>query len=120
MLVASLSGQQSAQRIRVWRALKASGAAALRDGVYLMPAAPAAAAALEEQRDDVLAAGGAAYVLRLASVSPENEASFVALFDRGDEYRGLERPGGEFVTTLPQRRRPKRAAPSGSSNASSP
>lgn len=103
MLVASLSGQQSALRIRVWRALKASGAAALRDGVYLVPEGAAAAAALGERRREVVAAGGAAYVLQLVNVGPEDEAHFVELFDRADEYRALERSVEELVATLAQR-----------------
>jgi hypothetical protein len=103
MLVASLSGQQSALRIRVWRALKASGAAPLRDGVYVVPAAPEQAKALEEQRSEVLAAGGAAYLLPLSRVSAEDEASFAALFDRSEEYSSFQRSLVEFVETLPER-----------------
>jgi hypothetical protein len=103
MLVASLSGQQSALRIRVWRALKAAGAAPLRDGVYVVPSAPATAAALEEQRREVIAAGGDAYVLPLFSPRPEDEASFTALLDRTEEYVVLERSIEEFSATLPRR-----------------
>src|ERR1700722_9532470 len=103
MLVASLSGQQSALRIRVWRALKAAGAAPLRDGVYVVPSAPATAAALEQQRREVIAAGGDAYVLPLPSPRPEDEASFTALFDRAEEYGVLERSVEELIQTLPRR-----------------
>ena len=37
-LITSLPTQNATVRQRAWRALKASGAAVLRDGVYLMPA----------------------------------------------------------------------------------
>ena len=37
-LVLTLPTSPSAVRVRIWRALKASGCGALRDGVYLMPA----------------------------------------------------------------------------------
>jgi hypothetical protein len=103
MLVASLSGQQSALRIRVWRALKAAGAAPLRDGVYVVPATPATSAALDEQRRQVGAAGGDAYVLPVSSPRPEDETSFTALFDRTEEYGALERSVEEFVAALPRR-----------------
>jgi hypothetical protein len=103
MLVASLTGQQSALRIRVWRALKASGAIPLRDGVYVVPSAPQPAKALEEQRAEVVAAGGSAYILPLANVSAGDEASFITLFDRSDEYGDVRRSIEEFVAMLPER-----------------
>ncbi|MBL8453956.1 MAG: chromate resistance protein, partial [Zoogloea sp.] len=36
-LITSLPTENATARMRAWRALKASGAAVLRDGVYLMP-----------------------------------------------------------------------------------
>jgi hypothetical protein len=82
LLVLSLPTQNATARMRAWRALKASGAAVLRDGVYLLPerAAPALAAVA----DDVRASGGSARLLRC-----EGEADFEALFDRGADYAAL-------------------------------
>ena len=37
LLVSSLPGQTQTARMRVWRALKAAGAGAVRDGVYVLP-----------------------------------------------------------------------------------
>lgn len=37
LLISSLPTQNTSTRMRVWRSLKASGAAILRDGVYLLP-----------------------------------------------------------------------------------
>jgi DNA-binding transcriptional regulator PaaX len=40
VLVTSVAGQNGSLRVRLWRQMKALGAAALRDGVYLLPARP--------------------------------------------------------------------------------
>ena len=39
LLIITLPTQNATARMRIWRTLKASGAAVLRDGVYLLPAA---------------------------------------------------------------------------------
>jgi hypothetical protein len=88
-LVISLPGQRGTARMRMWRALKGAGAAVLRDGVYLLPDNPTARAVLEEQAQAIRAAGGAAHVLPLDRVTPEQDASFRALFDREADYVGL-------------------------------
>jgi len=46
LLVISLPTSSATGRMRIWRALKALGCAALRDGAYLLPAAPGRAEAL--------------------------------------------------------------------------
>ena len=38
ILTATLPTHPSALRVRVWRALKATGAGSLREGVYVLPA----------------------------------------------------------------------------------
>ena len=53
LLVLSLPTENATARMRAWRALKASGAAVLRDGVYLMPAAGGHAESLQAVADDV-------------------------------------------------------------------
>ena len=45
-LVLSLPTRDSTLRMRVWRALKDAGCGGLRDGVYVLPAAPAGGAVL--------------------------------------------------------------------------
>ncbi|PIV87733.1 MAG: chromate resistance protein, partial [Hydrogenophilales bacterium CG17_big_fil_post_rev_8_21_14_2_50_63_12] len=37
LLILSLPTENASARMRAWRALKSTGAAALRDGVYLLP-----------------------------------------------------------------------------------
>ncbi|HRH75589.1 chromate resistance protein ChrB domain-containing protein [Zoogloea sp.] len=86
LLITSLPTENATARMRVWRALKASGAAVLRDGVYLMPEREVCCNALDSFAADILAAGGTAHVLR---VEEPNGAAFVGLFDRRDDYSAL-------------------------------
>lgn len=85
-LILSLPTGNATVRQRAWRALKASGAAVLRDGVYLMPDRASCRALLEELAADVQSGDGTALVLR--SEEPEG-ADFTGLFDRGDDYAAL-------------------------------
>ncbi|KXS31899.1 MAG: Uncharacterized protein AWT59_1988 [Candidatus Gallionella acididurans] len=85
-LILSLPTENTTIRMRAWRTLKASGAAILRDGVYLMPERDSCRTNLEAIATDVLEGGGKAYVFRIEE--PEG-ANFVALFDRNDDYAGL-------------------------------
>lgn len=70
--------------MRAWRALRACGAAVLRDGVYLLPLRDATRAILTKIADEVREQGGSAHLL-----SSEGDADFVPLFDRGAEYGAL-------------------------------
>ncbi len=84
--ITSLPTENAILRQRAWRALKASGAAVLRDGVYLMPERASCRATLERLQINVREGGGKALVLRMEE--PE-EANFIALFDRSADYAGL-------------------------------
>jgi hypothetical protein len=86
VLVLSLPTENATARMRAWRALKASGAAALRDGVYLMPATDGHAQSLLTVVDDVRANGGEAQVFE---AEPHDGADYGALFDRGPEFGTL-------------------------------
>jgi hypothetical protein len=85
-LILSLPTENATARQRAWRALKASGAAVLRDGVYLMPKRDDCRATLSALATDVTEAGGTAHVLR---VEADDDAHFVALFDRSGDYSAL-------------------------------
>ena len=85
-LVISLPTENANARMRAWRALKASGAAVLRDGVYLMPEREACRLLLASVAAEVVAAGGLAYVMR--TEEPDG-ADFVRLFDRSSEFSAL-------------------------------
>jgi len=84
-LILSLPGETASARMRAWRALKGAGAAVLRDGVYLLPAAEAHRATLAEVAAEVDAAGGQAYLLEAATP----DYPFAELFDRTEDYRRL-------------------------------
>lgn len=89
LLISSIAGDNKAARQRIWRALKAGGAATLRDGVYVLPQSGPARRAFAEQADVIAAAGGSAQVLAACSASSEQELWFKSLFDRGERYAGL-------------------------------
>lgn len=85
-LITSLPTENATVRMRAWRSLKASGAAVLRDGVYLMPERERCRAVLDGLAADVREGGGTALVLRIEE--PEG-ANFTGLFDRREDYAAL-------------------------------
>ncbi|HEF4762436.1 TPA: chromate resistance protein [Pseudomonas putida] len=85
-LILGLPTANATERMRAWRALKAAGAAVLRDGAYLLPDTPACREALVAVERDILAINGTAYILPVAD--PQGER-FVGLFDRSDDYSKL-------------------------------
>jgi hypothetical protein len=85
LLILSLPTENATVRMRCWRALKASGAAVLRDGVYLLPDQADHAATLAAIADDLRANAGTAHLLPTQSDTPE----FPTLFDRGAEFGEL-------------------------------
>jgi hypothetical protein len=89
LLVSSVSGENKTARMRIWRALKASGAAALRDGVYMLPNSAVAEAVFQQQADEVIATGGSAQILGFDSRDETQQREFVRLFDRDAEYTAL-------------------------------
>ncbi len=85
-LILTLPTENATLRQRAWRALKASGAAVLRDGVYLMPERADCRTTLDSVASDVRQGGGSAHVLR---VEEPNQANFIALFDRSNDFAAL-------------------------------
>lgn len=86
LLVISLPTENATARMRAWRALKASGAAVLRDGVYLLPDLKGCRNVFESVAVDVIAHGGSAY--RLTVQEPEGEP-FNDHFNRAEDYAAL-------------------------------
>lgn len=84
LLISSLPTQNTTTRMKVWRSLKASGAATLRDGVYLLPIAH------REKFDpiahDVISEQGTAYVFHAESAS---NLDLSTIFSRKKEYDAL-------------------------------
>jgi hypothetical protein len=89
VLTATLPTNPSALRVRVWRALKATGAGTLRDGVYVLPASAPSALALRELAKTIHEAGADAHLLELRARDDAQEQVFRALFDRSELYAEL-------------------------------
>jgi hypothetical protein len=85
LLILSLPTENATARMRAWRALKASGAAVLRDGVYLLPASEERRKTLEGIETDITAAGGMAWLLGFS----DDRYAFASAFDRTREYAQL-------------------------------
>tara|TARA_R110001583_G_scaffold195118_1_gene369392 strand:- start:134425 stop:135360 length:936 start_codon:yes stop_codon:yes gene_type:complete len=84
ILIVTLPTQPNAVRLRVWRALKALGCAALRDGAYLLP--DEHATTLDGLATEVREHGGTASVLTLSPRDEAQRAEVLAQFDRSDAY----------------------------------
>lgn len=89
LLTATLPASPSALRVRTWRALKATGAGTLRDGVYLLPAAAPTAPSLWQIEKAVREAGAEATMLVVSARDDAQEAAFKSLFDRSEQYLEL-------------------------------
>jgi hypothetical protein len=85
-LILSLPSDSATLRMRVWRTLKATGAATLRDGVYLLPELGSHKAFFEDIAAEALASGGTAFVVQMTEPT---DGQFIALFNRSEEYRQL-------------------------------
>lgn len=85
-LIVSLPSSASTVRMRIWRAVKALGCAALRDGAYLLPAQAEQAAQLQALADEALQESGQAWLLQVQARDMAEQAAFQALFDRSVEY----------------------------------
>jgi hypothetical protein len=86
LMVINLPGRDQTLRMRVWRGLKASGAPALRDGVYLLPNTSESRQVFEQLGGEVRSGGGSAHFLAFDAESPAQHRDFVALFDRTAAY----------------------------------
>lgn len=94
LLIASLATHNATARMRVWRSVKASGAAVLRDGVYLLPFSPEHQQLLDGIARDVQLNQGTAQVLATETgvdhlESPTLSPDFIPLFDRTADYQNL-------------------------------
>ena len=85
LLILSLPTENATARMRAWRALKACGAAVLRDGVYALPDSDIHRGTLAAIAADVREHGGTARLLRAAAVDED----FTPLFDRSAEFGTL-------------------------------
>ncbi|MEX8495771.1 chromate resistance protein ChrB domain-containing protein [Sphaerotilus sp.] len=86
--------------MRIWRALKALGCAALRDGAYLLPAHPEHHDALQALADECLREGGSAWLLSAMPDRTADAQTYPALFDRREDYASLRKTWAETAPTL--------------------
>ena len=86
LLTATLPTSPSALRVRIWRSLKATGAGALRDGVYLLPSTAATAQALWSIERAIQDGGADAHMLVVQARDDAQEGTFRGLFDRSEAY----------------------------------
>jgi hypothetical protein len=86
LLVVSLPTEGASTRTRIWRALKALGCGALRDGAYLLPERADLREQLGGLADQTTRAGGSAWLLTVNAGAGDDPESFRKLFDRADDF----------------------------------
>jgi len=86
VLTASLPTSPSGLRVRIWRALKTTGCATLREGVYILPATAASANDLWAIEKAIQGGGADAHMLMLQARDAVQEKTFRRLFDRTEQY----------------------------------
>ncbi|MFI3154550.1 MAG: chromate resistance protein [Methylococcaceae bacterium] len=97
ILIMSLPTENATIRMRVWRAVKASGAAVLRDGVYLLPERDNCRLSFNAIAADVQSGGGITSLMRVESL---DGSDFSGLFDRHEAYALLLIEIGKTVEVL--------------------
>jgi hypothetical protein len=103
LLAASLPGRDAGTaRVRLWRTLKESGAATLRDGVTLIPASAPARDRISDIVRSIEKQGGAAWVFMIPAQAPALEKKLKALFDRRQAYDPVARTIGALRKELPR------------------
>jgi len=85
-LIISLPASSATPRMRIWRAVKSLGCAALRDGAYLLPEKAEQATQLQPLADEVRQEGGQAWLLHVQARNMADQAAYQALFDRTKDY----------------------------------
>ena len=89
VLTATLPTSPSGLRVRVWRALKATGAGTLREGVYVLPQHAGTADTLWSLERSINEAGADAHLLLVEARDDVQEKAFQALFERTESYAEL-------------------------------
>jgi hypothetical protein len=99
-LVLTLPASAPSERTRLWRALKALGCGTLREGLYVLPAAPEHETALQQVADEARAAGGSGQLLALAARDAAQASALQGLFDRTDDYAALSDELGQLLLRI--------------------
>lgn len=91
LLVLTLPTANASARVRFWRALKALGCGAVRDGVYLLPSNERSLQALSRLSDEIGELGGTAHILDVTSRDESQQALLESLFDRSEDFDAFVR-----------------------------
>lgn len=97
LLISSLPTQNTTTRMRVWRSLKACGAATLRDGVYILPVEHSEK--FDAIAENLIAEHGSAYLFE--TIASEH-LDLVQLFNRKEDYEALYQQLSQLRQTLNQ------------------
>jgi hypothetical protein len=89
LLIVSVPTDGASARMRIWRSLKASGCAALRDGAYLLPDRGEHKYLLQQQLAEAEREGGSGWLLSVAARSAAEALRLQAQFDRAGDYRAF-------------------------------
>jgi hypothetical protein len=100
LLVVSLPTQGATARMRIWRALKANGCMALRDGAYLLPKGTEREQVLQDLADECVREGGSAWLMSTQARSADEARTYRDLFDRSEEYAELRKSWKDANRTL--------------------
>lgn len=87
--------------MRIWRAFKTLGCAALRDGAYLLPETGLHHDALQELADECVREGGSAWLMHITPASVSDSDAYTQLFDRSADFAALIQSWKEVAATLP-------------------
>ena len=100
LLIVSLPTQSATARMRIWRALKALGCSALRDGAYLLPAGGNREQSLQDLADECTREGGSAWLMGVGPRSADEAQAYRQLFDRSEDYAELRSTWKDVNRTL--------------------
>jgi hypothetical protein len=98
ILTATLPTAPSGLRVRIWRNLKSTNCATLREGVYILPADAPSARFFWEMDAAIREAGAESHLLKVTARDEVQENGFRALFDRAELY-------AEFAQSLKEARK---------------
>ena len=101
LFIVHLSGRQTASRMRLWRALKTSGAAMLRDGVYLAAESDHSLPILDVCQQEIEQSGGRAYRFPVTLTAAQRR-EWLPLFDRSQTYVALQKSIQTLMRQLPR------------------
>jgi hypothetical protein len=100
LLIVSLPTPSATARMRIWRAIKALGCMALRDGAYLLPQGEGREQALEQLAEESIREGGSAWLMTVQARSETEDRAYRELFDRAGDYAELRKSWKQTNRTL--------------------